>query len=115
MERDGLDSLESEARSEDSSMICGCKTSWDWDTRLQCFESCTQISKYQAKAAISKEQFAAMRREMEDALRQQLIAQSNKGKGLRRTVSLFIWVVTLVAGSALGAYFKEVIVWIRSM
>ncbi len=56
-----------------------------------------------------------MRREMEDALRQQLIAQSNKGKGLRRTVSLFIWVVTLVAGSALGAYFKEVIVWIRSM
>jgi hypothetical protein len=68
---------------------------------------------YAARAAISEEHFAVIRGEIEDALRQQLVAQSEKGKGVRRAVSLFIWLVTLLLGAALGTYFKEVIAWLK--
>ncbi|MFX4228723.1 MAG: hypothetical protein ACFHHU_12865 [Porticoccaceae bacterium] len=68
--------------------------------------------RYQQLASTNKEQFAALRQEMEDALRRQLIEESQKGKNIRRFVSFLIGLLTLIAGAALGAYFKEVIAWI---
>lgn len=71
--------------------------------------------RYETLAKTNQEQFAAFRVEMESALRQELITQSEKGKRLRRFASSFLWFVTLVLGAALGTYFKEVIAWLRTI
>lgn len=68
---------------------------------------------YQTLATVGQEQFAALRVQMEGALRQELLAQSERGKRLRRIASAILWFVTLVLGAALGAYFKEVVQWLR--
>ena len=68
---------------------------------------------YAQLAATSREQFSALRKEMEEVLRQELVAQSEKGKRVRQLASSIIWVLTLVLGAALGTYFKEVLVWIK--
>ena len=67
--------------------------------------------RYEHLASTNQEQFAALRQEMEDALRKQLIEESNKGKNMRRFVSFLITVFTLVVGAALGAYFKDIVAW----
>lgn len=71
--------------------------------------------RYETLAKTNQEQFAAFRAEMENALRQELIVQSEKGKRLRRVASAFLWLVTLVLGAALGTYFKEVFQWLRTI
>lgn len=68
--------------------------------------------RYQHLANTSQEQFAALRQEMEDALRRQLIEESQKGKNMRRFISLLIGLFTLIAGAALGAYFKDIVAWV---
>jgi hypothetical protein len=70
---------------------------------------------YAHLAATNQEQFAAFRKEMEDVLRSELMAQSEEGKRLRQSVSFAIWFVTLVLGAALGAYFKEVLAWAKTL
>lgn len=67
--------------------------------------------RYQTLAETNKEAFEAFRQEMEDALRNELEEQANQGKRLRQFASAIIWLVTLVAGAALGSYFKDVISW----
>jgi len=67
--------------------------------------------RYRELANTNKAKFSAIRQEMEDALRQQLVEQSEQGKGLRRFVSVLIGLVTLIAGAALGAYFKDIVAW----
>ena len=52
---------------------------------------------------------------MEGALRQELLAQSEKDKRLRRFASAILWLVTLVLDAALGTYFKEVVHWLRTI
>lgn len=58
-----------------------------------------------------------MRMEMERAIREQLIAQANQGKRMRQVASLIVWLVTLVLGAALGAYFdpivKTILAWVN--
>ena len=68
--------------------------------------------RYQALADTNREAFEAFRAEMEEALRKELQEQAEKGKRIRQTVSVILWVVTLVAGAALGASFKSIIAWI---
>jgi hypothetical protein len=71
--------------------------------------------RYEALAKTGQEQFAAFRAEMEGALRQELTAQSEKGKTTRRLASGFLWLLTLVLGAALGTYFEEVLAWLRAL
>jgi len=68
---------------------------------------------YAHLAATNHEQFSAFRMEIEYVLRQELIAQSDKGMLARKVASSTIWIVTLVLGAALGTYFKEVLAWLK--
>jgi hypothetical protein len=43
---------------------------------------------------------------MEETLRKELNAQNEKGKTIRRTVSFTSWLIALVAGAFLGAWFQ---------
>ncbi len=69
--------------------------------------------RYQALANTNREAFDAFRAEMKDALRQELQEQAEKGKRIRQAVSAILWVVTLVAGATLGAYFNDIVTLIR--
>ena len=71
--------------------------------------------RYSVLAATGQEQFSAFKAEMESALRAELHMQSEKGRRLRRTASAILWIMTLVLGAALGAYFKEVVSWLRTI
>jgi hypothetical protein len=44
--------------------------------------------------------------EMEETLRKELNSQNEKGKTIRRTVSFVSWLIALVAGAFLGAWFQ---------
>lgn len=86
------------------------------DAVLKELEEKKQLAQqYQTLATVGQEQFAALRAQMESALRQELLAQSEKGKRLRRVASAILWLVTLVLGAALGTYFKEVVQWLRTI
>jgi hypothetical protein len=74
-----------------------------------------QADHYDVLAKTNKEAFDAFKAEMEKTLREQLIAQAEKGKRLRQAVSFVIWLVTLVLGAALGAYFIPIINYIRGV
>lgn len=71
--------------------------------------------RYEALAKTGQEQFSAFKAEMEGALRQELLAQSNRGKTVRRIASALLWLVTLLLGAALGTYFKEVLAWVTQI
>ncbi|WP_392533044.1 hypothetical protein [Nostoc sp. C117] len=62
--------------------------------------------RYAVLAKINQDDFAAMRAELEEALRNQLRAEAEQGKGIRRTVSFGSWVITLILGAALGTWFQ---------
>lgn len=64
---------------------------------------------YAALAHTGEEAFAPFRAEMERAVREQLLAQANKDRLLRRIISFVFWFITLVAGGALGAYFPQIV------
>jgi DNA repair exonuclease SbcCD ATPase subunit len=70
--------------------------------------------RYEVLAKAGQDQFAAFKAEMEDALRQELTTQSERGKVARRLASAFWSVITLILGAALGTYFKEVLAWLSS-
>lgn len=60
---------------------------------------------HQALAKIGREQSQALRSEIEEAMREQLLAASKKGKKVRQIV----WLLTLILSAGLGAYFKDII------
>lgn len=68
--------------------------------------------RYQTLTETNKETFEAFRQEMEEALRRELTEQANQDKRLRQIASSIIWLVTLIVGAALGAYFKDIVAWI---
>lgn len=68
--------------------------------------------RYQTLADTNKEAFDAFRLEMEEALRRELIEQTNTGKQLRQVATGIIWLLTLIAGAALSTYFKEILSWL---
>lgn len=71
--------------------------------------------RYDSLAQINEEKFSAFRAELEEALRQELRRQSEQGKVFRRVVSISVWLITLIFGAALGAYFKEIASWIANL
>lgn len=68
--------------------------------------------RYQSLAHTNKNAFEAFRTEMELALRKELQEQAEKGKRIRQVVSILLWLVTLIAGAALGTYFKNIVTYI---
>lgn len=69
-------------------------------------------AKYRILAETDQERFSLLRGEMENALREELIAQSDKGRRFRQFASVSVGLLTLVVGAALGAYFKDLIHWL---
>jgi hypothetical protein len=70
---------------------------------------------YATLATTSEKQTAAFRGEIESAIRQELIAQANKGKRMRQAASFIVWAFTLVAGAALGAYFTDIVTLMKPL
>lgn len=68
--------------------------------------------RYQTLADTNKEAFEAFRTEMEEALRKELVEQANEGKRVRQVASAVFWLITLVVGAGLGAYFKDIVAWV---
>lgn len=65
--------------------------------------------RYETLAQTNKQEFVAFREEMEESLRKELEEQAAKGKRPRQMASFLLWIITLVAGAALGAYFKDIV------
>jgi len=62
--------------------------------------------RYAVLAQTNQDAFSAFKMEMEETLRKELNAQNEKGKIVRRTVSFASWLIALVAGAFLGAWFQ---------
>jgi len=62
--------------------------------------------RYAVLVQTNQDTFSAFKTEMEETLRKELNAQNEKGKNIRRTVSLASWLIALVAGAFLGAWFQ---------
>ena len=77
-------------------------------------EKRTLAERYAAMAATNQQAVAAFRAELEESLRRELSAQANRGKRLRQIASFTVWLVTLIIGAALGAYFPQLVQWVRS-
>lgn len=75
---------------------------------LQEIEEKKSTAEHYAQLAMTHEdKVTAIRTELENTVRDELIRQSNQGRRLRLAVSIFMWVATLFLGAALGTYFKE--------
>jgi DNA repair ATPase RecN len=62
--------------------------------------------RYAVLAQTNQDAFSAFKTEMEETLRKELNSQNEKGKTIRRTVSFVSWLIALVAGAFLGAWFQ---------
>ena len=67
--------------------------------------------KYAHLAKTNEAQFSAFKLEFEDVLRTELVRQSEKGRRVRQILSIILWLITLILGAGLGAYFKEITAW----
>ena len=72
------------------------------------------VARYTTLLETDKKAFAAYKTEMEEALQRQLRAETERGKQLRQIISFSIWLITLIFGAALGAYFISLVEIIRS-
>ena len=71
--------------------------------------------RYAELAQTNEEKLAAFKAEMEESLRRELMAQAGQGKRLRQLASFVVWLLTLIIGAVLGAYFKEILTWVGSL
>lgn len=71
--------------------------------------------RYQTIAATNKDQIEAYKAELGEIIRAEIEVQSNKGRRLRQFLAAAGWGGTLIAGAALGTYFKEIIVWVKGV
>ena len=69
--------------------------------------------RYETLAQTGQQEFAAFRAEMEESLRKELQEQAAKGRRFRQVASLLIWLITLLAGAALGTYFQDILAWFQ--
>ena len=74
-----------------------------------------EAEKYRNLANTNEKKFNAFKDEMSEALRDELTQQSEDGKVLRRLATFSIWIITLILGAGLGAYFKDLVVWINGL
>lgn len=75
------------------------------DEKKSLAETYGELAKTNHKAA------SAMRMEIEEAVGQELVRQSNHGRSVRRLASAVLWILTLILGAALGTYFKDIVDW----
>jgi len=86
------------------------------DSLLEDIEEKKRLAeKYAQLAETNEAKFSAFKEEMGQALREELVQQSEQGKTLRRISSSFIWLVTLLIGAALGTYFQDIITWAKAL
>jgi len=86
------------------------------DSLLEDIEEKKRLAeKYAQLAETNEAKFSAFKEEMGEALREELVQQSEQGKTLRRISSALIWLVTLLIGAALGTYFKDIIAWAKAL
>lgn len=85
------------------------------DLQKQVDEKRRLAERYAAIAAVHRDATTALRQEIEETLRRELIAQSNEGKRVRQVASLALWVFTLVVGAAAGVYYPRVEAWAISL
>ncbi|MDD2467692.1 MAG: hypothetical protein PHI97_27240 [Desulfobulbus sp.] len=71
--------------------------------------------RYETLAKTNQQEFTAFREEMEVSLRKELQDQAANGRRLRQLASLFIWLITLISGAALGAYFRDIVGLIQAV
>lgn len=71
--------------------------------------------KFRHLANTNKQQFQAFKEEIEETIRGEIIAQSEKGKAIRRLTSFFVWIITLFIGAGLGTYFKDIVAWAQTI
>jgi hypothetical protein len=69
---------------------------------------------YTTLAQSNRQLFDAFRKEMEDSVKIQLRSELEKGKRVRQIASVIVWLATLIAGAALGAYFIPLVNLIRN-
>lgn len=62
--------------------------------------------RYAVLAQTNQDTFSAFKAEMEETVKKELIAQNEKGKILRQTLSFILWLIGLIIGAALGALFQ---------
>jgi hypothetical protein len=67
------------------------------------------VVRYDALAATNKETINAIRQELEIAIQAKLEEQARKGRRMRQAVAAFMWIITLIAGAALGTYFPRIV------
>jgi hypothetical protein len=70
---------------------------------------------YEELAKTNKDAARAVRAEIENSIRHELESQSNKNRKVRRISSIIIWLLTLILGGALGAYFKDIVGFVLSI
>jgi predicted RNase H-like nuclease (RuvC/YqgF family) len=70
---------------------------------------------YATLAETNQKAFEAFKEELEETLRKELRAESERGKRARQVVSLAFWIITLVLGAALGAYFIPLVTFLRGL
>lgn len=78
-------------------------------------EKKNMAERYERLSTTNQESWNAFRKEMEDALRKELFVHSEQGKTMRRVGSFVFWFVTLVLGAALGAYFTDIVAWVKNV
>lgn len=71
--------------------------------------------RYAALASANQRMVQAFRVEMEEAIREELVAQAKKGQGIRRALAFTGWLLTLILGAALGTYFEEAVEFLRAL
>jgi len=69
---------------------------------------------YSTLAETKEKAFEAFKIEIEKAVRVQLKAEAERGKKARQVVSFVFWLITLILGAALGAYFIPLVDLIRT-
>ncbi len=70
--------------------------------------------KYAALADSNQDAASAMRMEIEESIKQELRRQSLEGRTARRIASAILWLMTLIFGAALGAYFKDIVLMMNN-
>jgi len=62
--------------------------------------------RYAILAQTNQDAFSAFKTQMEETLRKELNAQNEKGKTIRRAESFVLWLIGLMVGAFLGAWFQ---------
>lgn len=75
----------------------------------------SHAQKYAELAKTNEVAAAAIKDELETAVRAELTRSSQEGRWARRSFSAVLWIATLIAGAALGNHFEEMVALMASL